>query len=192
MKRKACRATRIVVLALGSIAAPLFAFGCGGGMPQPGREGLTAAPGNEDPAAALDRAERDVQLALGMYPAPVAQGTASQSYGGAAQQPSPQQAPFATPPPAPTATLPPPPSDPARKAESEAKHAEATAGADADATPVSADPCFTACRALHSMGRAATHLCDMAGEDNDRCASAKDRLRRAEELVRQRCPDCAS
>ncbi|MDI3291249.1 hypothetical protein [Polyangium sp. 15x6] len=105
----------------------------------------------------------------------------------------PQQPPFAAPPPpapplAPTATAPAPIE---RKAETEAKRAEDQSPSADEATPVSDDPCMTACRALQSMGRAATHLCDLAGEDDARCATAKDRVRKAEDLVRQRCPACA-
>ncbi|MDI1431012.1 hypothetical protein [Polyangium sorediatum] len=195
MKRKPRRATRIVALALASIATPILAFGCGGSVPSP-HEGAPGAR-SDDPVAALDQAEREVQLALGLYPSPPAQAMAQQPLE-ATQAQTPQQ--YATPPPptptpalpAPTATMPAPaPAEAERKAEADAKRAEAGAPAADEATPVSSDPCMTACRALESMGRAATHLCDLTGDGDTRCANAKDRVRRAEDLVRQRCPGCA-
>ncbi|MDC0745624.1 hypothetical protein [Polyangium mundeleinium] len=188
MKRKPRRATRIVALALVSIAAPVLVSGCGGGMASP-QAGGAAEARSDDPVAALDQAEREVQLALGLSPARPAQAMAQQPFG-ATQAQSPQQPTYATPPPTPTATMPAPAPGEA-KAEAEAKRAEAGAPASDEAAPVSSDPCMTACRALESMGRAATHLCDLTGDDDTRCANAKDRVRRAEDLVRQRCPGCA-
>jgi len=191
MKRKPRRATRIVALALASIAAPILAFGCGGSMASPHAEGMAGAR-SDDPAAALDQAEQEVQLALGLRPAQPAQAMAQQPYGGVAQTQSSQQTYAQPPPPAPTATMPAPaPAEAERKAEADAKRAEVGAPASDEATPVSSDPCMTACRALQSMGRAATHLCDLTGNGDARCANAKDRVRRAEDLVRQRCPGCA-
>lgn len=192
MKRKPRRATRIVALALASIAAPVIAVGCGGSVPSPQSEGMTAVP-PEDPVAALDQAEREVQVALGLYPTPPMQALAQPTYGGVQSQQTPYAAP---PPPAPPAAPAPTTTAPApaeRKAETEAKRAERVSPGADEASPVSQDPCMTACRALQSMGRAATHLCELAadGEGHARCANAKDRVRRAEDLVRQRCPSCA-
>ncbi|MDI1481389.1 hypothetical protein [Polyangium sp. y55x31] len=192
MKRKPRRATQIVALALASIAAPMIAVGCGGSVPSPQSEGMTSAP-PEDPVAALDQAEREVQVALGLYPTRPLQAMAQEqsTYGGAQSQQSPYAAP---PPPAPPAAPAPTTTAPApaeTKAETEAKRAERVSPGADEASPVSQDPCMTACRALQSMGRAATHLCDLAGEGDTRCANAKDRVRRAEDLVRQRCPGCA-
>jgi hypothetical protein len=53
-----------------------------------------------------------------------------------------------------------------------------------------ADGCATACRALSSMRRAATHLCDLAGDSDARCDSAKGRVANAEERVRASCSEC--
>lgn len=53
-----------------------------------------------------------------------------------------------------------------------------------------ADGCATACRALSSMRRAATHLCELAGDGDARCDSAKGRVANAEERVRASCSDC--
>jgi hypothetical protein len=52
------------------------------------------------------------------------------------------------------------------------------------------DPCALACRALASMGRAASHICDIAGDDDERCGNAKGRVKNAEERVHQSCPAC--
>lgn len=189
MKRKPCRATRIVALALASFAVTVLAFGCGGSMP-PAEDSATQAPGG-DPWAALDQAEREVHLALGVPPAQMTPGMADEARGGAVAQQAAPEPTYAAPPTAPTAYAP-PPGEAVGKTEAEAKRAEAPARpADAAPRPVSTDPCATACRALDSMERAATHLCDLAGAEATRCASAKDRLRKAEELVRQRCPGCA-
>ncbi|MRG90856.1 hypothetical protein [Polyangium spumosum] len=189
MKRKPCRATRIVALALASFAAAMLAFGCGGSMP-PAEDSGTQAPG-DDPWAALDQAEQEVHLALGVAPTRMTAGPIDEAQGGAVAQQAVEEPTYATPPTAPTAYAP-PPGEAVGKTEAEAKRAEGPARpADAAPKPVSADPCSTACRALDSMERAATHLCDLAGAEAARCASAKDRLRKAEELVRQRCPGCA-
>lgn len=70
---------------------------------------------------------------------------------------------------------------------------EAEPGA-AQAPPVAletSDPCFTACRALASMERAASHLCGLTGEEDPRCDGAKVRVRNATERVRAGCPSCS-
>lgn len=51
------------------------------------------------------------------------------------------------------------------------------------------DVCATACRALSSMQNAAEHLCEIS-DDEGRCSDAKDRVARAEDRVRARCPGC--
>ncbi len=192
MKRHPSRATRIVALALASIAAPLIALGCGGGMHHPQEGGMSPPPGEpQDPALAFDQAEREMKYALGIRPADT-DGSPAQSPSGAGQQPGAlQQGAYATPPPPPYPMVAPAPTEARTATETEAKRAEAGAST-ADSAQSSPDPCATACRALGSMDRAASHLCDLSGEDNVRCASAKDRLRRAGDLVRQRCPSCAS
>lgn len=52
------------------------------------------------------------------------------------------------------------------------------------------DRCSIACRALASMSRAAERLCELTGEDDDRCVSARTRVAAAEELVYRSCPSC--
>lgn len=44
--------------------------------------------------------------------------------------------------------------------------------------------CANACRALESMRRAAEGICRMAGEGDERCDRARDRVRAAEDVVR--------
>jgi hypothetical protein len=51
--------------------------------------------------------------------------------------------------------------------------------------------CDVACRALASMQRAAEHLCELSGEDDERCSGARTRVRSATERVREACPACA-
>jgi hypothetical protein len=54
-----------------------------------------------------------------------------------------------------------------------------------------ADPCVTACSALSSMERAARHLCDLTGDGDARCGSARERVAGATERVTASCPACA-
>ena len=53
-----------------------------------------------------------------------------------------------------------------------------------------ADLCVTACSALSSMERAARHLCDLTGDGDARCDSARSRVSGATERVTASCPAC--
>lgn len=53
----------------------------------------------------------------------------------------------------------------------------------------SSDKCSIVCRALASMRESAKHVCGLAA---DRCESANDRVKRAEERARGGCPVCAT
>lgn len=53
-----------------------------------------------------------------------------------------------------------------------------------------ASACETACRALGAMERSAAHLCQLAGERDDRCQAAQSRVQRAGERVRATCGGC--
>src|SRR5262249_46308294 len=75
---------------------------------------------------------------------------------------------------------------PARKAESGPASPEAPGRAGL----ASGDPCFTACRALASMERAATHLCELTGDGDTRCSNARTRVKTAPARVRSSCPVC--
>ncbi|MFS8071039.1 MAG: hypothetical protein ACMG6S_32120 [Byssovorax sp.] len=75
----------------------------------------------------------------------------------------------------------------ARAAESEAQKG---VGASADGA-ASADPCATACSALSSMERATKHLCDLTGDGDARCDSARSRVSGATARVTASCPACA-
>jgi hypothetical protein len=68
-----------------------------------------------------------------------------------------------------------------------AQQAPATSPMRPGETELSSDPCFSACRALASMTRAAAHLCDLAGNADPRCDSAQSRLRSARERVEGSC-----
>jgi hypothetical protein len=65
------------------------------------------------------------------------------------------------------------------------------ARAQADLEAASTD-CATACRALASMERAATHLCELAGDPDDqtRCNDARRKVIAARERVRSACGTC--
>lgn len=58
-------------------------------------------------------------------------------------------------------------------------------GGDSNNKP--ADACTIACSALASMERAARHLCEMSGPDEDRCTSARERVRNANDRVAAHC-----
>ena len=61
-----------------------------------------------------------------------------------------------------------------------------SAGAGADE-----NHCRNVCEALGSMVRAVHHLCDLTGNDDDRCTAAKGRAESAEQRVSQSCPSCS-
>ena len=68
------------------------------------------------------------------------------------------------------------PAEPAAEAPTEAE-------AEPEAAPRRPSPCETACRALASMQRSTARICELAGETDDRCIGAKDRVERAEARV---------
>jgi hypothetical protein len=92
---------------------------------------------------------------------------------------------FASPPAQPGVT---PPADATTAQPSPPPAAQASESLHPEAAP--RDPCVTACRALASMGRAAEHLCGLAGEGDDRCENARARVGRATDRVRAQCPAC--
>lgn len=57
-------------------------------------------------------------------------------------------------------------------------------------SPQAQSSCETACIALDSMKRSAKYLCELSGSRDARCASAEDRVRRAERRVREVCGVC--
>jgi hypothetical protein len=123
--------------------------------------------------AELDRAENEISLHVPGQRQDVgmAQPSARAAPGEMESPPAPAPAPAAAPPP----------------------EAEPTPSA-AQAPPLAvetSDPCFTACRALASMERAASHLCGLTGEEDPRCDGAKLRVRNATERVRAGCPSCS-
>jgi hypothetical protein len=66
-------------------------------------------------------------------------------------------------------------------------------GAAQRSTPLATDECATACRALGSMQRALTKLCELDDDaETARCETARSRVARAEARVRDRCPVCAA
>ena len=188
MKRPRPRAARALAAAFVLVTAALTAAGCGGAVSGGGQEpamssdraAMVAPPSTVDEALAqLDTAELDVNRSLG-YPGASAPQQYAQPPGGAPQAGAAQ-----------TAPSPPPP--PALPAPAEAKRAEVQSSGDAAETAASApppDPCTTACRALASMGRAADHLCGLAGAEDPRCDNARQRLSAAQSRVRQSCPSC--
>ena len=51
------------------------------------------------------------------------------------------------------------------------------------------DRCAIVCRALQSMRQSAQHICGLA---QDRCESARERVRKAEARAKDACPACAT
>jgi hypothetical protein len=135
--------------------------GCGGAVA--GAKGGEAAPrdADVDPAAELDRAEREISSLF---------GPAAGEPGAGAPATSPAILPAS----------PPKPADDPRPAEAQ------SGGAAADERPAG-DPCAVACRALASMERAANHLCGLSGEAQPPCTSARDRVKAANDRVAARC-----
>lgn len=128
---------------------------------EPAYQQPTAAPAaNIDQVLAdLKRAEDDLALAVDALGA-----SKTPKYPGGTPAPTATAGSAGAPPPAPMTS-------PQRSVESE----------------LSSDPCMTACRALASMTRATTHLCDLAGDADPRCDNARSRLRGARERVHGSC-----
>lgn len=175
------------------VAAPLAAVllalplleACGGAPPPaaaspspPPAEDLGTAEGA---LAAVTDAERTINQLVGA--APGSQGMSSQGAVAPAVQPSP-------PPPPPPAAAPPAPM-PAGAAPAPASAARPMSS-DEDNGPreKAPDPCAMVCRALASMQRATEHLCSLAGADDARCTSARDRVTGASARVHMVCPAC--
>jgi len=169
-------ASHALALALASLLVGVLAAGCGGAAAK--STGEPASPKGGDSQSQVVQAdelvayEDEIALALNT-PRPQA----------AVQQPPYAEAPATT---ATTGTNP-------LKAMPESEGKRAEVGAPAPPMPPQAtaqdtsNPCQTACRALTSMTTSANHICDLAGEDNDRCTNARSRVQRAEGLVNARC-----
>lgn len=187
-------APRFALAVLATLVLARFAAGCGGaGAAMTGAETAPASYQGvpiERAADDLTRYENEVRLALGGPDADRAYAQPGGAQQGYAQPPGQYPAPTATATSADAQRADSPPPPPA-KPEVEAKAAESRAFAPAEpAAPVSTDPCAIACRALASMGRAADHICDIAGSGDERCGSAKDRLKNATERVQAACRSC--
>lgn len=158
-------------------AAAALAVGCGGAAVS----GDSKTSGDTT-AAAAEPLPSDVPSALTQLDQ--AESQLAQALGDPtfAQAPKPMEAQSGATTTAPAPASPPPPrSAPAGEA-----------AADSSAQPAEPpDPCVTACRALASMGRSAAHVCDLAGEGDERCESARGRVSRATDRVRARCPSCS-
>ncbi len=59
----------------------------------------------------------------------------------------------------------------------------------ADGLPMQ-DRCLVACKALASMQRSATQLCELTGQYDPRCENVQERVEAARELVYASCPSC--
>jgi hypothetical protein len=186
--------SRSAALVLILLCAAFTAFSCGGSVASTQEPRSSAGFDNSPPPSTpeeaieqFDHAALQVDqslMAMTAYAEPPAGVTQPPGqYPGQYAQPSPQAAP---------STPPPPPAPPSPGvADSAPKEAKAEIEANRAAPTMSGDPCETACRALASMGRAAEHLCGLAGAEDPRCNNAKERFRAAEGRVKQSCPRCA-
>lgn len=145
------------------VAGGLFFVGCGSSMP---RSDAAPPPGpsedtGEEAQNELDRGEWRITELFGPPggAAPSVQSTASPSASAAPVAPTsvPNAGPVST---------------------------DATKQADGDKP---ADACGVACSALASMERAARHLCELAGPDEPRCQSARERVKNANDRVATHC-----
>jgi hypothetical protein len=55
-----------------------------------------------------------------------------------------------------------------------------------------AQRCAIACKALASMKRAAARVCEISGDDDERCENLRERVEKARQRVSARCPQCAA
>ncbi len=137
--------------------------------------GAAPHPGDDVDAASaeIDRAETSVTALLGSSGGEVAMANGAHAEG--------------LPPPSAPAEPPPRP-----VTEPKGEKPVPTQSADSAMKSDKQTQCKNVCDALTSMMRAVTHLCDITGTDDARCASARGRAERAEERVTQSCPDCSS
>ncbi len=130
-------------------------------------------PGDDVDAASaeIDRAEASVTALLGSSGGAVAMANGAHTEG--------------LPPPSAPAQPPRPSTEPKGEKPVPAPSADSAMESDKQTQ------CKNACDALTSMMRAVTHLCDITGNDDARCSSARGRAERAEERVTQSCSDCS-
>lgn len=166
----------LLLLAMCALAA------CGGAAAYGPRDAGADEPRTPESAlAALDQAERELALVLGVpagyaQPAQPSGGIRGDAVGGARGEEKPSAAP------------PPPPASPPAPVE----QAQRPADAPSVTTAAKSDPCATACRALASMKRAAEHVCELAGAGDARCGAARDRVKNASARVHASCPACGA
>jgi hypothetical protein len=166
------RAWRRVPAVIAALAAVVLGAGsltsCGGAAKESPRSPTGAeAPTTLDEAlAGLDRAEGELDSVLSRAAPPARSPSYAEPPQAGAAQP-------ATPP----AAQPPPP----------ATTIPADAMSQPEANRLASDPCAVACRALASMGRAAEHICGLAGESDGRCGAARQRVQAASTRVRGQC-----
>jgi len=155
----------------------------------------------ERASAVLDEAERQLDLALAhggemqldddaerVVEQPVAQRGSVTEQPAATSEPMAGRS-FAEPPAAESPAAESPAAEPPAAESPAAEPPAATDRGDRRAN-TRASRCARACRALHSMRRAAERLCTLTGQSDDRCGAAQRRLRAAERLVHRACPSC--
>lgn len=147
------------------MSAALLLVGCGAAPPA---EKSEAAPEAEAPRAEAPGNDKDVRIENAIGDIDRAERELQR---GVAIGPHPAPSPGTSPVP-PTSPSPPGPKSPGPPIEP------------------GATGCETACRALESMRRSAHMLCDLTGDVDARCATASERVKRAETRVREVCGGC--
>jgi len=148
-----------------------LACACGGAAPaSPAKTPDESSVSVEDMARELEQSERELVAGLGVRAGPSGASQMSSADGTEAEKP----APGASPPPATAPTKP-----------------EATPSEGKEPSPAPGSTCGTACKALRSMKRSQTRICELAGSEHERCTWAKERVAEASRRVESagcRCP----
>ncbi|MBK8257650.1 MAG: hypothetical protein IPK82_33890 [Polyangiaceae bacterium] len=184
-ERTAVKTLQFGFLSVAATGVGLIAGGCGGGMQsksaEPPQDAQPAFTDANSALAEMDRAEAQLAGIFG--------GIGAGSADSADRIPNGMVAPAASAAPTAAPTTPPQP-------QTEPTGTGATAAQPVPREPAkeatqlsggAADPCFSACRALASMERAANHLCGLAGESDSMCTNARDRVKNASARVSASC-----
>lgn len=170
----------------GAIAMVLVGVGCGGAAPPAPASKSADEPASMESAAPAAEAEADDQSERQAFGANLeeldrlerqladAERTLVSSLPG---MPTDRAEPSAAPPPA---------KKPSDSAAGESKPSSARPAATSASTPgggSAAPDCATSCKALSSMRRSRDRICELAGDGDDRCTTAGERVKSAEERV---------
>ena len=181
------RTMAILSFGLGAVAV-----GCGGSAQMSNSPGVPAKS-PEDAQAEIDREAQRIVGALGGGPlrgkkertAPKTDAPTATNAGPRTTSPQDPSAPLQ---PRPAAQLQPTVAPPPVSVQTVNPVAPMAQAAEEPSPPQ--DPCALSCDALTGMLRAVDRLCDLVGQSDQRCVSARDRASDAVDRVTQECPAC--